>query len=142
MRATASLLFAATLLSLPAIADDKADVEARAAAFAEAYNAGDAAGVAAFYTDDALILPPEGDIVSGGDGIEALWQGAMDAGMADFALTPVDVMVAGDAAYDSGTYTATMGEAQASGKYLVVWTKGDDGTWMILRDTWNSAPAE
>ena len=42
--------------------------------FAAAFNKGDAAAVAAMYTEDAYVLPPGADIVKGRNAIEALWR--------------------------------------------------------------------
>jgi ketosteroid isomerase-like protein len=30
----------------------------------------------------------------------------------------------------------------ATGNYLVVWKRGDDGNWRLHVDTWNDAPAK
>jgi ketosteroid isomerase-like protein len=29
-----------------------------------------------------------------------------------------------------------------AGKYIVVWKKGEDGTWRLHRDIWNAGAAE
>ena len=53
-------------VAFPAIAGTPAeDIEAANKAFADAYNAGDAMGVAAKYTEDAALLPPDGERVDG-----------------------------------------------------------------------------
>ena len=54
------------------------EIAARNRRFVEAFKRRDAAAVAALYTRDAQLLPPNSDFVSGGDGIRAFWQGVME----------------------------------------------------------------
>lgn len=138
-------LIAAVALAVPALADEAADIEARTVAFETAFNGGDAAATGALYTDDAILLPPGGPVIEGRDGIVALWQGAIDSGLKDLDLMTMNVEVAGDTAYETGTFEGTVagadGETPANGKYVVVWKKVD-GNWMLHRDIWNDMPAE
>jgi ketosteroid isomerase-like protein len=46
------------------------------------------------------------------------------------------VEVLGDVATDIGTISARLGDAELTGKYIVIWKNGPDG-WLIHRDTWN-----
>ena len=64
-------------------------------------------------------------------------------GLADIALTTVEVEEVGDLANEVGTFTGTVpGEGGArvplTGKYIVVWHRGNDGTWRYHRDIWNT----
>ena len=54
--------------------------------FMAAFQRGDAAGVAACYTDDGQLLPPNGEPMTGTDSIAAFWQGAMAMGLKDAKL--------------------------------------------------------
>ena len=65
MRAHA--LLTATCLCLPvsAIAQDKATIQSLNDQFTRAFNAGDIAAVAAHYTEDATVLPPGAEMVTG-----------------------------------------------------------------------------
>ena len=49
--------------------------------FAEAYNRGDAAAAADHYTEDAVLLPPNREMVSGKRAIQEFWKTAMDVGV-------------------------------------------------------------
>ena len=44
-----------------------------AAAFAEAFNAKDAARVASFYADDAIVMPPDQTMIRGRRNVEAYY---------------------------------------------------------------------
>lgn len=125
----------------------QASIEAALVEFAKAFNGKDAAAVAAQYTEDAALLPPDAARVDGRANIEKFWKGAMDAGLTDLALKAVEVEESGDLAYEVGTVTFKMpGEGgaltEAAGKYIVVWKKGPDGSWRLHRDIWNSDPAK
>lgn len=130
-----------------AAADARVDIEAALASFAEAFNGGDGAGVAALYTEDAALLPPGEARVDGREAIQAFWQGAIDAGLSAITLEAVEVEEAGDLAFEVGKFTLQApGEGDQKttvfGKYIVVWKKGDDGAWRLYRDIWNTSPAE
>jgi len=48
--------------------------------FMEAFNKGDAAGVAALYTAEGQLLPGNSDFVTGTQAIQDFWQAVMDQG--------------------------------------------------------------
>jgi uncharacterized protein (TIGR02246 family) len=104
-----------------------------------AFNKGDAAAVAAMYTEDAYVLPPGGDMVKGRSAIEALWkQTAQQAG--DAKLVTVDVLPLGRrGAREIGTVTLetkAQPPQQLVGKYAVVWRQ-IRGRWLLATDIWN-----
>jgi uncharacterized protein (TIGR02246 family) len=109
--------------------------------FAAAANRKDYAGLAAFYAEDAKLLPPDAPIVSGRKGIEEFWRTAADAmGLMDVTLKSVDLEIAGDIAYEIGEADMKLTSGQAKVKYLVVWREGRDGQWRLHRDIWNNVP--
>ena len=117
-------------------------IEAAIGAIVESLNAGDAAGVAAHYTDDAALLPPNAARIDGRAGIRGVWQGLIDAGLRDVTLTTQEVDVFSDVANEVGIISATApgedgGRVQLVGKYVAVWKRGSDGTWRMHRDIWN-----
>ena len=70
----------------------------------QAFNRGDAAAVAALYTEDATLLPPGADILSGRRAAQACWQAAYDTGARNLSLDPVSVETyGGDAAREMGS---------------------------------------
>jgi ketosteroid isomerase-like protein len=102
----------------------------------------DYAGMAALYTANAKVLPPDAPIVTGKKAIEEFWRSAATAlGLTDATLKTVDLEVTGNTAYEVGEADLKLGSGQAKVKYLVVWLKGDDGQWRLHRDIWNNMPA-
>src|ERR1051325_7335918 len=110
--------------------------------FVEAFNKGDAAGVANLYAVNAKLLPPNGAIVEGRQNIRAFWAGGIGAGLKLISLTAVDVTTAGNFVIETGKYVSTVpatggGTSTDEGKYVVVWQRqGRD--WTIFRDIFNS----
>jgi uncharacterized protein (TIGR02246 family) len=121
----------------------RAAIEAANGRFVELYGKGDAAAVAGLYTEDAQVLPPNGDVVTGRAAVQSFWKGVMDAGVKGAKLTTVELMPSGNTAYEVGRYelTGADGKTLDRGKYVVIW-KRDGSQWRLHRDIWNtSAPA-
>jgi len=124
-------------------AADEAAVRAVNGAWFKAYAAGDAAGVAANYAADAVISPPGVPAARGAEAILAFFTqdiAAIKAAGLSFAPDPsTDVGVSGDLGWETGTFkvTAPDGSAVDTGKFSTVFARRD-GSWKIIRDTWNS----
>lgn len=139
-RISISFLCAACLLAAGAAGAEpvREAVEAGNRAFAAAFGTGDAAAVAALYTEEAVLVPPGAPLVTGRPAIAAFWQGAMDAGTKAVALTTAEVESAGDLAYELGTAKLSAGDGSVSeARYIVVW-KRVAGRWYLHRDVWNA----
>jgi uncharacterized protein (TIGR02246 family) len=124
----------------PALAQNKATIEKLNELWTAAFNKGDAAAVAALYTEDAYVLPPGSAMVEGRAAIEAFWRQAAQQ-MSDAKLTTVDVLPLGrSAAREIGTVTLktkSQPPQEVVGKYVVVWRKiGRD--WKLATDIWNT----
>jgi uncharacterized protein (TIGR02246 family) len=115
-------------------------IAAAGEAFAAAYNGGDAAGVAALYTEEGQLLPPNADFMVGREAIQAFWQGVMDAGIASVKIEIVEVDGHGDTAIEVSKFTlhAQDGTELDAGKFIVVW-KRVEGEWKLHRDIFNSS---
>jgi len=122
-----------------------AAIEAADAEFVKAFNAGDAAGVAALYTEDAVVMPPGQPAVEGRGAIESTMAEMLAAaGGPQLSLTTDDIELmmspgVGHTAVATGTWTmnAADGSHLDHGKAMVVWRQTDDG-WKLSRDMWNS----
>lgn len=118
---------------------------AQARRFSAAVVAGDIESILAIYTDDAVIFPGRSEYLEGKEKLREYWAPRENRQITFHEITPIGVDIDGDLASDFGHYTASGirdGEAwgPSSGKYLVVWKRGDDGRWRMLRDMWNSRP--
>jgi len=145
------VLFLVPMSGAPAKSEDIAQVrkaiEAGNLKFGEAVRKGDAAAIAALYSEDATVLPPDSAMVQGRQAIQAAWNGSLQMGVKDAVLTTVSVFGAGDYAYEIGKVLLTIqpaGQAamQQTAKYVVVWKKSTGGTWQLHVDIWNSGPAK
>ena len=103
----------------------------------------DAAAIAALYTEDGAVMPPNAPIGKGRGPIQQTWASMMQTPGFDLTFVPDQIIVSssGDMALDRGTYklsVAPKGTAQTdTGKYVVVWRKiGSD--WKAAADIFNS----
>jgi ketosteroid isomerase-like protein len=99
----------------------------------------------AYYSDDAIVLPPNAASATTRDAIRKLWKGLLASPGLVIAWNParVEISDSGEMAYISGTYELTMNDAAGKpihdrGKYLEVWKKQPDGNWKCSADMWNS----
>lgn len=121
---------------------DRAAIDSSSREFARFVLAADFAGMTKmYYTDDAMVLPPNAPAVSGHAAIEAFFKTFPP--ITTFELRDQEVAGAGDLAYKTGRYAMTMaipgGPTVAdSGKYLEVLRKQSDGSWKTLRDMFSS----
>jgi uncharacterized protein (TIGR02246 family) len=127
------------LAAAPALGQTKAEIQKAGDQWDKAYNSGNAAALAAMYTDDAYVLPQGTEMVHGRKAIEAFWHQTMQQ-LSDFNCTTLDVKPLGPrAAREIGTCTfKTKAQPPQAGaiKYAVVWEKSGRG-WKLLQDIWN-----
>ena len=126
---------------------NQADVEAinnvREAHIA-ALNDGDVDAWVAAFTDGGVQMPPNAPANLGSESIRAWSQTFLAPFRAAFTLVVDEVRVAGDWAFERGTYTINLtpkagGEPmQDIGKYITIYERQPGGTWSIARDIWNS----
>jgi uncharacterized protein (TIGR02246 family) len=141
----AFVLFAALCMTLPLAAPQtaapKPEVRDRPMSAEEAairqisedwirlYNAGDAAKVAALYTDDGYYLSAH-ILAHGRQAIEAYWERGIKAGGHIDFIKPLTLYYTGDLAYCAGTYQATNAAVTVDGRILIVLRKVN-GQWRM-----------
>jgi uncharacterized protein (TIGR02246 family) len=113
--------------------------------WAKAVEAKDLDKSVSYYSDDAIVLPPNAAIATTKEAIRNIWKDLLASPGLVFRwkTTKVEVAKSGDMAYSSGTYELTMNGAGGKpvndrGKYVVVWEKQADGKWKCGADIWNS----
>ena len=119
------------------------EIEARNREFMAAFNRGDAAGVAAAYTEDARVLPPGSEPLSGRQAIQQFWQGVMGMGVRGVELRTEHAESVADLAYEVGSAILKIqpeggSETTDTVKYVVVWKRRAGGPWQLAVDMWNS----
>jgi uncharacterized protein (TIGR02246 family) len=142
-----SVLFGVALLLLAAgaVAGDadaalKSAVRKANAEWAEAMKTGDAAVIAAPYTDDAVFVLADGKTLLGRAAIEAMYRnGFRKGGLASATTIDSKSLVRdGDLAYESGSADVSVVRQDKTitkrGRYLTVWQAQSDGAWKIVRN--------
>jgi ketosteroid isomerase-like protein len=117
-----------------------------AAEFSQLYMKGDAAGMTALYTPDAVIFPGGRPMMKGREAIRAYWTLPANVKMVDHKTTADSIVIVGNTAYDYGTFRSQSSrDGQLGnvgyGKYVIVWQKQPDGRWLMYLDIWNGSPA-
>jgi uncharacterized protein (TIGR02246 family) len=120
----------------------KGEIDAANARFVAAFNKGDAAGIAQLYTENATALPPGAPMAKGRAAIQAVWQGAIQAGVKNLSVKALQVDQFGNAAREIGQFSLDQPNAQkqtvhVEGKYVVLWRRIGGG-WKLDTDIWNT----
>ena len=108
-------------------------------AYNEAFNGGDAAGCAAFFSEDVILMAPNQPMTRGKAAFEEVYRSRMDnssGGTHSNAL--VEYGVEGDLAYQVGTYAVSGANPPEQGKFLNVLKRQPDGTWKVAVSIFNS----
>jgi ketosteroid isomerase-like protein len=99
----------------------------------------------AFYSDDAVVLPPNDRVATSKDSIRKSVGELL--GLPGLAITwqpsKVEVARSGDLGYLYGAYVLSWNESDGKrttdlGKNVEIWKKQPDGGWKCIVDTWNS----
>jgi ketosteroid isomerase-like protein len=141
MKKTAAVGILFVLTALPTFGQGKTvpRLNELAVAFAAAFNQKDAPGIAAFYTDDAVLMPPNLPAVKGRTSIENYYRTGFAQSSGTLQLKPTESSVSGTLAFESGVSSMTAGNPPktATGKYVVVYKRiGND--WKIAYDIFNN----
>jgi len=102
--------------------------------FVERSNAGDAAGVAALYEEDAVVAYPPGGQTTGRQAIRTLWEKVLADGPCFEPEPPLPTLVSGEIAL-----TSTIAKDGAGVRVQVV-RRQPDGSWLRLLDQPELAP--
>jgi uncharacterized protein (TIGR02246 family) len=126
-------------------AADLAAIRAADSAFVAGANAGDVDAVAAVYTTDASLLPPNLPPQKGHNAIRGYWGGLFKAYTVQFEIGSDTIEGRGDLAYNVGHYRFTAvpkarnqpGVAD-EGKFVEILKRQPDGKWKYVVDMYSS----
>jgi ketosteroid isomerase-like protein len=106
--------------------------------FEAAHLKGDAAAIAAQYTENAQLLWEDRQIIQGRAAIEAEWRKDMGGPGRKATIALLEVEQHGDWAFETSKFlvTAPSGKVIYDGKYICIW-KRENGQWKIHRDIGN-----
>ena len=108
-------------------------------ALLKAYNTKDALGVAAVYSDDAILMPPNLAPVKSKIAVSDFMRQMLAPPFGSILLNYAETVVSGDYAFSSGYYTVLRADGTTldTGKFVEV-LKNESNTWHIYRDIYNS----
>jgi ketosteroid isomerase-like protein len=110
--------------------------------WAAAHNRGDLDGLVRTYTEDAVLLPPDGSVLSGHDAVRAVFAGTVAS--EGVRLERLARWNDGTVATEAGRwehFTRDTHRTTSAGTYTVVWRRAGDGTWQIVQNGWSVAPS-
>jgi ketosteroid isomerase-like protein len=135
----------------PSLEEDLAGIASFNERYLEAINDEDIAALSSLTTEGHIITPPNGPPIVGKTANDEVNGRSFEQFEVDETWRPVETQVAGDWAYQRGTYDLLMtpragGESRAiNGYFLRIYQRQPSGEWRMIRDMFNidrSAPNE
>jgi len=113
--------------------------------WSKAIGARDVDKTVSYYSDDAVLMPPNIPTLTGKEPIRTLWKSMLESPSfsGGWTATKVEVARSGDLAYVSGNYEFKEQDDRGAaivdkGKYLEVWRKQADASWKCVAGMFNS----
>ncbi|SEI86229.1 conserved hypothetical protein [Cyclobacterium xiamenense] len=153
MKFIATFLFSSLVLLLasscsqnpqPGEAADVAAIKAMSQARADAFNEGDAGSIAAYFTEDAVLMAPNSPKKTGPAAVAAYYQEIFDSYHTELESGYEHVTVDGDLAFGRGFAKVTLFSKStgdtlySTSKYLNILERQADGSWKTTHDIWNA----
>jgi ketosteroid isomerase-like protein len=127
--------------STPLTEEDVAAIRESLAAVAGLSLAGDCEAMLDLWAEDGMLLPPNAPPVVGRADMLAMCESMT---VTEFSSTPVEIDGRDGLAYARGEHSWTFTvegvdePSGESGKWIMIWRKQPDGTWLITHDIWNA----
>jgi uncharacterized protein (TIGR02246 family) len=123
---------------------DKQAVEQFTRHFEALFDAGDAAGMAACYAEDARLLAENTELIRGRAAIGQFWEHAIARAKAAGAVRTIsldEVTASGRLGYALGTVIVTIPHGpRLVTKYATIWQLDTDGRWRLAVDSSSPNP--
>jgi uncharacterized protein (TIGR02246 family) len=109
--------------------------------FCEELHQGDAEAMAALFTDGAILLPPNSEIVRGRQGIEKFWRAVLQGGTKELTSTIMESSGSGDTIHVVGNFVSKISQigkkpVEVKGKYVTILKHTTSG-WKVHGHIWN-----
>jgi uncharacterized protein (TIGR02246 family) len=110
--------------------------------FGAAATASDVDRFLGLFTDDAILMPPNGQMIAGKEmirpWIQTVFEARRDTGFEE-VTTPKEIRIFDGWAYDLGIAAFKSGgkPIENSNKFIRIWQKQADGSWKLARIMWN-----
>jgi len=114
--------------------------------YVQAINDGDIGALSSLTTEDHIMIGPNRPPLAGKAANIAVMTRAVERFRIDETWTPVETVVAGDLAYQRGSFTVAAtpkaggATSRTSGNFLRIYRRQPDGSWRMTRDMFNSDP--
>ena len=120
-----TILFAAPPAAVAGEAADRLAIEAAGQAWAAAFNARDADAMAAFATDDVVLLDPNEAPVIGRKAARAAWSRTVTAAHGKVSIATKEISLSGNVAWRIGALTQRQPGGAISGRsrFLEIWKR-------------------
>lgn len=130
------------------IASDASDVSAINALQKQIDSAiinGDTDRYLTLVTDDAVLMPPNAQAVVGRDAIRKLSKAMSESFRIEkYVPSNEEIVIAGDWAFRRASFAWSIRSirtgdlTEATGKFIIVYSRQPGGSWKLARDIWNS----
>jgi uncharacterized protein (TIGR02246 family) len=120
--------------------DDQAAIQAASKDWSDASRAKDLPKCISFYADGAEFMRPGSFRITSKEDLRREWEKILaEPGTRGWAMSKIEVARSGDLGYETGAYESKSFDAKkqpvtATGKYVRVWEKQDDGKWKVTED--------
>ena len=109
------------------------------AAYNAAFNRRDAAGCAAFFTEDVMLLPPGQPMTRGRQAFVDTYESRIEENTQGTHTNElIDFGVSGDMAYQIGAYAIEDSDPPERGKFVNILKRQPDGMWKVSVSIFNS----
>lgn len=123
--------------------DDIRAIEEVSVERADAFNHGNAVGIAIYFTEDGVLMAPGMPATTGRNALKAYYQQIFDQYETELLSYFEEVQVSGDLAFGRGVAEVTLipldgGEVVTSvSKYVNILQRQANGSWLTTHDIWN-----
>jgi ketosteroid isomerase-like protein len=123
--------------------EDVAAIRAQMDGFVEAVLADDWAAAAEIYAEDFVLMIPEAPVMQGRETWRE-WAMSFNATVTDYSIVIDEIDGRADLAFVRGRFSETLlfedmpEPISGAGKFLSIWRRDSDGSWLIALEAWNS----